>query len=137
MEMAKTEEDGFGLQIAPMLDVLFVLLLFFMVSAGAVLKESELGVSLPAPGPAGGVSSMVVRIDIAANGAISWNGARLQGSAGEVLSDLGARLKDSIRLDRNQAVVIRPEPSVSHQQVVNVLEACSHAGIARVAFGGS
>ena len=38
-----------GFQIAPMVDVVFVLMLFFMASAGAQIKEKELAVALPGP----------------------------------------------------------------------------------------
>ena len=41
--MASSVGDGeFGFQIAPMLDILFVLLLFFMVMAGAQKHETAL-----------------------------------------------------------------------------------------------
>jgi len=37
-----------GFQIAPMIDVVFVIMLFFMVMAGAVKVEHELKTTLPA-----------------------------------------------------------------------------------------
>ena len=37
-----TNEGNFGFQIAPMIDVVFVIMLFFMVMAGAVKVENEL-----------------------------------------------------------------------------------------------
>ena len=41
-------EDGDpGFQIAPMVDVVFVLLLFFMASAGSQVIERELNINLP------------------------------------------------------------------------------------------
>src|SRR5882724_6412763 len=36
-----------GFQIAPMVDVVFVLMLFFMASAGSQITENELNISLP------------------------------------------------------------------------------------------
>ena len=36
-----------GFQIAPMIDVVFVIMLFFMVMAGAVKVERELNTKLP------------------------------------------------------------------------------------------
>src|SRR6201995_3634332 len=40
-------EGSFGFQIAPMIDVVFVIMLFFMVMAGAVERENELKTTLP------------------------------------------------------------------------------------------
>src|SRR3981081_3897928 len=40
-------EGNLGFQIAPMIDVVFVIMLFFMVMAGAVKVENELNTQLP------------------------------------------------------------------------------------------
>src|SRR5438067_8817461 len=40
-------EGNVGFQIAPMVDVVFVIMLFFMVMAGAVKVERELNCQLP------------------------------------------------------------------------------------------
>ena len=40
-------QGSFGFQIAPMIDVVFVIMLFFMVMAGAVKIENELNTQLP------------------------------------------------------------------------------------------
>ena len=42
-----TNEGNLGFQIAPMIDVVFVIMLFFMVMAGAVKVENELNTQLP------------------------------------------------------------------------------------------
>ena len=48
MKSFVNEDDGtMGFQIAPMVDVVFVIMLFFMVMAGAVKVENELSTKLP------------------------------------------------------------------------------------------
>lgn len=48
MKSFVNEDDGtMGFQIAPMVDVVFVIMLFFMVMAGAVKVENELSTRLP------------------------------------------------------------------------------------------
>src|SRR3954470_11451603 len=42
-----TSDGPIGFQIAPMIDVVFVIMLFFMVMAGAVKVEKELNTQLP------------------------------------------------------------------------------------------
>ena len=44
-----SEDGDIGFQIAPMVDVVFVLMLFFMASAGQQVVERELSVALPLP----------------------------------------------------------------------------------------
>ncbi len=43
-----SEDGDMGFQIAPMVDVVFVLMLFFMASAGSQIVEKELTINLPA-----------------------------------------------------------------------------------------
>ena len=55
--VGKGEDGDIGFQIAPMVDVVFVLLLFFMASAGSQIIPKELTINLPSgrgesrPGP--------------------------------------------------------------------------------------
>ena len=42
-----SEDGDIGFQIAPIVDVVFVLMLFFMASAGAQVIEKELSINLP------------------------------------------------------------------------------------------
>ncbi len=49
-QRAKTNHPDMGFQIAPMIDVVFVIMLFFMVMAGAVKVERELKTQLPGIG---------------------------------------------------------------------------------------
>ena len=52
--MKRIQDDdnpNMGFQIAPMIDVVFVIMLFFMVMAGAVKVEHELKTALPGSTP--------------------------------------------------------------------------------------
>ena len=59
-------EGSFGFQIAPMIDVVFVIMLFFMVMAGAVKIENELNTQLPGtaetPGSTDFVDEQIITI---------------------------------------------------------------------------
>ncbi|MDB6003276.1 MAG: hypothetical protein JWR15_263, partial [Prosthecobacter sp.] len=44
------DSPAIGFQIAPMIDVVFVIMLFFMVMTGSVKVERELRTKLPHPG---------------------------------------------------------------------------------------
>ena len=66
-----------GFQIAPMIDVVFVIMLFFMVMAGAVKVEHELKTTLPGNAETAKETEMPdeITIGVAENGAITINGA--------------------------------------------------------------
>lgn len=131
------EEGEFGLQIAPMLDVMFVLLLFFMVSAGAVMKESELGVNVPGVSKAAAPGQMVpITIDIAKDGAVSANKLPMDSPTNHELPSLRAKLKATVELDAKQSVIIRPAADVPHERLVDVLNACSWAKVTQLSFAG-
>ena len=62
-----------GFQIAPMIDVVFVIMLFFMVMAGAVKVEHELKTTLPGNAETAKETEMPdeITIGVAENGAIT------------------------------------------------------------------
>jgi biopolymer transport protein ExbD len=126
-------EGEFGFQIAPMLDILFVLLLFFMVSAGAQKHEASLTTQLPGTGgPAGKIP---VQVGIDSDGQVNVSGAPLDTPTDAELPQLVDRLKGVVASNADQPVVITPTRSTKHQRVVDVLNACAAAKVKNLAFG--
>jgi biopolymer transport protein ExbD len=132
--MASHSHDGeFGFQIAPMLDVLFVLLLFFMVTAGMQKREATL--SVPLPGSTKGPSDVVpVNLNIAADGQILFNGGPVDAGADARLPETIERLKAVLNGAPDRPVIIEPDASARHQRVVDVLNACKAAMARNVVF---
>ncbi len=125
--------DGeFGFQIAPMLDILFVLLLFFMVSAGAQKHEAGLTTQLPGGKPGGDVP---VEVGIDSDGQVSVSGAPMDTPADRALPQLVNRLEGVVAANAGQPVVVTPSRSTRHQRVVDVLNACAAAKVKNLAFG--
>ena len=126
--------DGeFGFQIAPMLDILFVLLLFFMVSAGAQKHEAALTTQLPGSGKPGG--QVPVQVGIDDDGQVNVAGAPLDSPTDHALPQLVERLRGVVAADATQPVVVTPTRSTRHQRVVDVLNACAAAKVKNLAFG--
>lgn len=131
--MAGSAGDGeFGFQIAPMLDILFVLLLFFMVSAGAQKHEASLTTPLPGGQPGGDVP---VRVSIDDDGQASIYEVPIDGPADHDMPQLVARLHTVVQAHAAQPIVITPTRSTRQQRVVDVLNACAAAGVKNLAFG--
>ena len=125
-------EGEFGFQIAPMLDVLFVLLLFFMVSAGAQKHEAFLTTQLPGGAPGGDVA---VQIGIVVDGQVNVSGANVDTPTDHTLPELVGRLKGIVAANAKQPVVVTPTRSTRQQRVVDVLNACAAANVKNLAFG--
>ena len=71
-----SEDGDIGFQIAPMVDVVFVLMLFFMASAGMQVVEKELSINLPSgvAAPNSETPPTPIIVAMAADGTVQING---------------------------------------------------------------
>lgn len=132
-------EDGDpGFQIAPMVDVVFVLLLFFMASAGSQVIEKELNISLPSgrsASAAGGVPSTPIIIDILPDGKVQMNNRVYAMAEDRQLLELRTWLKETIaKFGDKDPVILRPDPMSKHERVMDVLNAASASGVTKLSF---
>ncbi len=115
-----------------MLDILFVLLLFFMVSAGAQKHEAGLTTQLPGGSPGGDVP---VQVGIDEDGQVTVSGAPIDTPTDGNLPQLVERLKGIVAANGKQPIVVTPTRSTRQQRVVDVLNACAAAKVKNLAFG--
>jgi len=134
-------EDGdAGFQIAPMVDVVFVLMLFFMASAGSQVAERELNINLPgSKSPSGGPQTEVpttpIMVDIAASGRVTINGKPYGTTSDKDLTALRDFFKEAIvQFDNKDPVIIRPETDARHERIMDVLNAAGASGVKNLTF---
>jgi len=129
------------LQIAPLIDVVFLLLIYFMVSAR--LKRPEADLTLALPGAVSVSTQMEIPdeqiIEIWADGSIVLNNKVY---ASQDKADLAGleytllRYHQAAQLSKTKAVItIAADDDSVHERVVDVLNACAGAGIKNVTFG--
>jgi biopolymer transport protein ExbD len=129
-----SEEGEIGFQIAPMVDVVFVLLLFFMAAAGSQKLGKELTTKLPA-GQTSALLSVTIPIDILPDGRVSVNNRVFDSASSRDLPQLREWLKETVaRFGDRDPVIIRPDPGTKHQRVIDVLDAVSAAGVTKLTF---
>lgn len=131
-----SEDGDIGFQIAPMVDVVFVLMLFFMASAGAQIVENELNISLPS-GAAASPSSTTktpIMIDISADGQVVGNNTSFGTTTDRSLTSLRDWLKATQSFGSEDPVIIRPNSDTKHERIIDVLNACAAAGIKNLTF---
>jgi biopolymer transport protein ExbD len=119
-----------GIQLAPLVDVLLLLLIFFLLTWNAARNENELDVKVPKASAAKEKTAPIgdVVVNVKADGNVVVNRRTLNP---QELTDL---LKGLVQLNAEQAVVIRGDETGAYRNVVNVLNICTQAGVTNVAF---
>jgi biopolymer transport protein ExbD len=119
-----------GFQIAPMVDILLVLLCFFIVTWSFARKEMELDVKVPAAQsgkePVSTVNQTV--LNVKQDGTVIWNRKPVP------LAELLPRLQSLARLYPDYAIILRGDERAAYKAIVTVLDTCRAAGIWNVAF---
>ena len=132
-----------GFQIAPMIDVVFVIMLFFMVMAGAVKVENELNTTLPGSTESSSATDFVdeIIISISENGEVALNDEPFDSPQSRDLPrlrDTLMRLKQNADNAKTPAVVtIVSEPNAKYSRTIDVLDALAVAKIETVTFSVS
>ncbi len=133
-------EGTFGFQIAPMIDVVFVIMLFFMVMAGAVKVEKEINSKLPGTADTSGPTDFVdeIVITIAENGEVSLNDEPMDSATSKQMPTLRStltKLKQASDAAKSPTMVtIVSEPDAKYSRTVDVLDALAVAQIDNVTF---
>ncbi len=139
----KPAEVNLGFQIAPMIDVVFVIMLFFMVMAGAVQVENAHNTKLPGTVPTDSATNMpdeiAIRIDD--EGQVYLNDEPQDAANVKSLPELAVNLRDlkkSSDASQSQVLVtIYANEGSKYERVIDVLDALARAKISNVTFQAS
>ena len=133
-----SDDGDIGFQIAPMVDVVFVLMLFFMASAGVQVVEKELAMNLPSGvGKPSDVPTTPIIIDITGDGQVSFNDQPCGSKDDAHLQGLRDFFKSSIdQFGDKDPVIVRPSGETTHQRIMDVLNAAAASGVKNLAFSG-
>ena len=114
-----------ALALTSMLDVIFLLLCFFVTASVFSQWESEISISLPAASSSETPSRLPgeVILNVARDGSVTVNARKL------TLNDLGERLRKVADFYPGQPVVIRADRETSYDSLVKVLDTCRVAGV--------
>ncbi len=126
--------------IAPMIDCVFLMLIYFMVSSTLEPQEADISFQLPGVVEQGEPLEMPDEqiIEIQAGGQVVVNEYRYDSPGSTKLRELAGmltRYRQTSEANKTLAMVtVAPEDSVTHQMIVRVMDACSMAGITNVGF---
>jgi biopolymer transport protein ExbD len=128
------DDDGpeeMALNLTSLIDVVFLLLIFFMAATTFLDPEREIELDLPqaeaSTEPEEAPDQIV--INVLADGRISLGGREVTREA------LLETLQQAARANPATPVTIRGDRLVHHERVVSVMDACGLAGLSNLAVG--
>ena len=133
------EEVKLELQIAPLIDVVFLLLIYFMVTASLIKKEGDISFVLPANVAQEEmvVLPVEVLIEITSDGVVELEGLRFQ-QADRDLKNLVIQVMGLRQIARSQQspffINIMPHQDARHWRIIDVMDACAAAGVESLSF---
>ncbi len=132
MNFRRRRREEAGVDLTPLIDVVFLLLIFFMVST-TFIRETQLKIDLPeASGELQEVENDVIEITIDHRGDYAVNGQLLVNSEMDTLlrslREVLAEREPSVR------VIITADANAAHQHVVRAMDAAGRVGLSRVSI---
>jgi len=128
-------------QIAPMIDVLLVLLIFFMSITSAEVLKVDKGLTLPVSPNATKRDPDMAKHEVAVN--IRWNGNEALVTLDDIKypkamhEELVNRLKRKLELDKKMRVVIRGDRLLPAIEIQRVMDLVGTAGVSDISFAAS
>lgn len=122
-------EDEFTLNLTSMTDIVFLMLVFFMLATTYVDPERVLAVDLPAASSSDGRPPKELVIQVLEDGSMVLDGVILD------RDELRARLAQTGRIAPDTPVTIRGHRLARHEAIVGVMDACGLAGLHNLSVG--
>jgi len=124
----KNGKSGVGatLDLTPIVDVVFNLLIFFALSLNFAATSGGINVKLPSASSAEPVKMEQVTVNLTQDGQVYYNDKKIE------IADLPTKLKGVE--DKDSIVIIRADNSVPHGQVVQVMDIVKSEGFSKLAI---
>ena len=116
-----TEEES--INISSLVDVMFILIIFFVVTMSFHEQERDVTVNLPQTDKSLSSAAKALVINVRKDGGYYVNGQSA------TLSDLRAELADKVKSNPDQKVLIRGDRSALHGDVAAAVSVCKSTGI--------
>jgi biopolymer transport protein ExbD len=134
MNFTRAEEDRLDVNLTPLIDVVFLLLIFFMVTT-TFNQQAELRVDLPeASAEEQALDVIPIEITIDPSGAYFVNGQSLAKNNAKALLQ---SLQKIVAGDKEKSVIIRADATTPHQAVITAMDTVSRAGVSKLSIATS
>lgn len=127
MMIKSTQEPGGGvsIELTPIIDMVFLLLIFFLVATTFHQTEREMQIALPFASSAGPISAAMkeIIVNVDEGGAIIVSGQPMQPE------DLQTLISEAVAGNPDQKVTVRGDRRTPYANIVTVLDICKSSGI--------
>ncbi len=113
------------IELTPIIDMVFLLLVFFLVATTFHQTEREMQIALPAAIAAGPISSALrdIIINVDAEGVIFVSGRKTD------IDDLRSLVQNAVAVNPQQKVTLRGDRTTAYANIVRVLDICKDSGV--------
>lgn len=129
--MRRVAHEEVGLQIAPMIDVVLLLLFFFMLSGKLTKQQKMIDIGLPTAAAVTVPEEMGDRDTVN----IDDNGQIYSGSTAVTEKELAAHLKERFKDYPPLKLYVRADARTSAKRIKDVMKIAAEAGAVEVIFG--
>ncbi len=131
MKLTSDQQEDLDINITPLIDVVFLLLIFFMVST-TFQKESRLSIELPQASAQQQVQDQgSITISISREGDYAIAGKKL---ANNEKSTLHAVLSKIAQQNKDRKLILRADSQTPYQAVVNVMDITRRIGLNKLSI---
>lgn len=116
MRLPDESENNMGINITPMIDVIFSILAYFIVSSLSLTRSEGLPVNLPQASTAQTQKTEQINVSILPDGAIALNRQPI------ALEKLEAEVKAKIPPNTESLVILNADKEVDHGRVVEIMD---------------
>ena len=128
MRIPRREPEKARIEIIPMIDVVFFLLVFFMISTLSMTVNHSLPVNLPK------AASSQQELGKTANLTVTKDGAMFLNKEPVTLQDMVSKVKAELAKAPELSVIVTADDQTSHGAIVAVIDEMRVAGVSRLAI---
>lgn len=122
---SQTHKLSAAIEMTPMIDIVFLLLIFFLVATTFREEEREMQVALPFASSSAPISTMLKEfiVNVIEDGTIIVGGRRIDDA------ELRTMVRDAVAVNPEQKVTVRGDRGTAYANIIQVLDVCKSEGI--------
>lgn len=132
MKFFSRQNEPLSLNITPLIDVVFLLLIFFMVTT-TFNQNTQLEVNLPGIQARQTPEQRAIEVSVSAQGQYMIEGKLLRDSS---MQSLQAAIREHANFDPSQKIILAADASAPHQMVVRVMDVAGQLGYQNIQILG-
>ena len=122
---ARDDKATLSIELTPLIDMVFLLLIFFLVATTFRQEEREMQIALPFASSSAPISTMTreLIINVDASGGVIVGGRRIDRET------LHGMITEAVAANPDQKVTVRGDRKAAYDSIVGVLDVCKAGGI--------